>query len=105
MLHYDILQTPQITKQLTDFMKLYANNDMKYGGDIYKVIKSKLLIFYDCCCYLSISQEQYTDTFPAILKGRTLNFYYDCLYGIPELQSFQDMVNQVKAHFENEERS
>jgi hypothetical protein len=100
--HYD---PPQDTKQLTDLVKLYANDDMKYGGDTYEVIESKLMIFYDCCHRLGISQWQYASAFPTMLKGRALTFYYDRLCGDPEPRDFQTMVNRVKGYFENEERS
>ena len=103
--HYDPLQTPQTTKQLADLAKLYASDEMKYGGDTYEVIESKLLIFYDCCRRLGILQWQYNNAFPTMLKGRALTFYYDRLCSIPEPRNFQNMVGRVKAHFENEERS
>jgi hypothetical protein len=84
---------------------MYANYDMKYGGDTYEVIESKLLIFYDCCHRIGISQWQYASAFPAMLKGRALTFYYDRLCGAPVPRDFQTMVNRVKGYFENEERS
>jgi hypothetical protein len=103
--HYDPPQNQQTTKQLADLAKLYTSDDMKYGGDTYEVIESKLLIFYDCCHRLGILQGQYNNAFPTMLKGRALTFYYDRLCGIPEPRNFQDMIGRIKVHFENEERS
>jgi hypothetical protein len=104
-LHYSISQTLQAIKRLADLAKLYNNEEIKYGGDTYEVIESKLLILYDCCCHLGIPAEQYSNTLPTMLKGRVLTFYYDRLCNTPKLRNFQDMVSRVKAHFKNEERS
>ena len=78
---------------------------MKYGRDMYEVIESKLLIFYDCCHHLSILLEQYSNAVPIMLKGYTLMFYYNWLCDIPKPQNFQDMISWIKVHFENEECS
>src|SRR5438045_568191 len=40
-----------------------------------------------------------------MLKSRVLTFYYNQLCSILEPQNFQDMISQIKVHFENEECS
>jgi hypothetical protein len=104
-LNQDPPQQPQVAKQLTDLTKLYSNDDMKYSGDTYEVLDSKLLIFYDCCHRLGIPQWQFAGAFPTMLKGRALSFYYDRLCGTPEPRDFDTMVSRVKGHFENQERN
>jgi hypothetical protein len=101
---YDTPQTPQTAKLVLDLAKLYNSDEMKYGGDTYEVLESKLLIFYNCCHRIGISQRQFATAFPTMLKGRALTFFYNRLCKDPEPQDFQTMVNRVKAHFENQER-
>jgi hypothetical protein len=42
------------TKLLTDLMKIYNNDDKKYGGEEYNILDIKLQIFYDCCSKIGL---------------------------------------------------
>jgi hypothetical protein len=82
-------------------MKIYSNDDKKYGGEEYDILDVKLQVFYDCCSKIGLPDTQYYSAFSIMLKGRASNFYYDKLSG--RSYDFQTMVNFTKAHFETEE--
>jgi len=88
-------------KLLTDLMKIYNNDDKKYGGEEYDILDVKLQVFYDCCSKIGLPVTQYYSAFSIMLKGRASNFYYDKLSG--RSYDFQTMINLTKAHFETEE--
>jgi len=88
-------------KLLTDLMKIYNNDDKKYGGEEYDILDVKLQVFYDCCSKIGLSDTQYYSAFSIMLKGRASNFYYDKLSG--RSYDFQTMINLTRAHFETEE--
>jgi hypothetical protein len=82
-------------------MKIYNNDDKKYGGEEYDILDVKLQVFYDCCSKIGLSDTQYYSAFSIMLKGRASNFYYDKLSG--RSYDFQTMINLTRAHFETEE--
>ena len=45
------------TKLLTDLMKVYNNNDKKYGGELYDILDIKLQVFYDCCNKVKLLED------------------------------------------------
>jgi len=82
-------------------MKVYANDDKKYGGDEYDILDVKLQVFYDCCSKIGLPEAQYHLAYSIMLKGRASNFYYDKIAG--RSYDFDTIVNMTKAHFETEE--
>ena len=68
-------------KMLTEFIKLYLDQEKKFGGELYNILNLKLRIFYDCCQKVKLEPNQYYNTYSVILKGRTSTFYYNCLVG------------------------
>jgi hypothetical protein len=90
---------PLATKLLTDLLKLYYNDDKKYGGEEYDVLDSKLQIFYDYCNKIGL--DQYHHAYSIMLKGRASEFYYDKIFG--RSYDFSTMCTMTRAHFETEE--
>jgi hypothetical protein len=82
-------------------MKIYNNDDKKYGGEEYDILDLKLQVFYDCCSKIGLPDTHYYSAFSIMLKGRASNFYYDKLSG--RSYDFQTMINLTRAHFETEE--
>jgi hypothetical protein len=37
------------TKEITNLIKIYTNQDDKYGGEMYDILDVKLQVFYDYC--------------------------------------------------------
>jgi len=37
------------TKEITSLIKMYVNEDDKYGGEMYDILDVKLQAFYDYC--------------------------------------------------------
>jgi hypothetical protein len=62
-------------------MKIYNNNDKKYGGEEYDILDIKLQIFYDYCLKIGLLEAQYYNAYLAMLKGRASYFYYDKIIG------------------------
>ncbi|MDB5910367.1 MAG: polyprotein [Massilia sp.] len=90
-------------KQITDLAKLYTSDDMKFGGEMYDVLDTKLVIFRDCCHRVGIQQWQAGGAFPTMLRGRALQFYYDRLCDTDSPRDLPTMVRMMKTHFESEE--
>lgn len=90
-------------KQLTDLAKLYADDDMKYGGELYDVLDDKLRIFYNCCKRLAVSEWQYTAALSTMLKGRALTYYYKKICANGTTPNFNMMSESIWANFETEE--
>jgi hypothetical protein len=82
-------------------MKIYNNNNKKYGGEKYNILDIKLQIFYNCCLKIGLSEAQHHHTYSAMLKGRTSFFYYDKIVG--RIYDFQTMITITKTHFKTEE--
>ncbi|KAK2771273.1 glycosyl transferase [Colletotrichum kahawae] len=91
---------PVTSKQLTDLAKLYAD-DMKYGGEKYDILDTKLAIFYNLCDKISIEPSQAADAFPFILKGRARDYYFDRLSNAQ--LTLPLMVERLRGHFESHE--
>ena len=88
-------------KLLTDLMKIYSNDDKKYGGEEYDILDAKLQVFYDCCSKIGLLETQYHHAYSIMLKGRASSFYYDKIAS--RSYDFQIMVAMTKTHFETEE--
>ncbi|EGY23394.1 uncharacterized protein VDAG_04832 [Verticillium dahliae VdLs.17] len=89
-------------KQLTDLTKLYTD-DMKYGGGMYDILESKLLIFRDNCHKAGIPHALFAGAFSIMLKTKALQFYFARLCNVTPSPDFHTMVSRVKQHFETEE--
>jgi hypothetical protein len=60
---------------LTDFAKLY-NDDLKFGGNYYDMLDTKLRVFYDLYNKAGIGPGYYYAAYNIMLKGKTQDFYY-----------------------------
>ena len=82
--------------------KLYTE-DMKFSGELFDVLNSKLVIFYDTCRKVGIGPGQYHDAYSLMLRGRASNFYYDHLAS--KGLTFAEMETRTRSFFETEETS
>ncbi len=89
------------TKEITNLMKIYINQDDKYGGEMYDILDAKLQVFYDYCNKAGIQAHQYHHAFSAMLKGRASVLYYSQIQG--RMLDFNTMVQRIRDHFENDE--
>jgi hypothetical protein len=89
-----------LTKLLTNLIKIYNNNNKKYGEEKYDILDIKLQIFYDCCLKIGLLKAQHHYTYSAMLKGRASFFYYNKIVG--KMYDFQTMVIITKTHFKTE---
>ena len=64
---------------LIKLIKLYLDQEKRFGGELYNILNSKLCIFYDCCQKVRLEPDQYYNTYSVMLKGRVGTFYYNCL--------------------------
>ena len=51
-------------------MKIYSNNNKKYGGEVYDILDTKLQVFYDCCSKIGLPEDQHYNAYSVMLKGR-----------------------------------
>ena len=82
-------------------MKVYHDNNKKYGGGQYDILDDKLQVFYDCCTKGGLGDAQFHLAFSIVLKDRASEFYYDKIAG--HSYEFVTMVDMTKTHFETEE--
>jgi hypothetical protein len=82
-------------------MKIYNNNNKKYGREEYNILNIKLQIFYDYCLKIRLSKAQYHYAYSAMLKRRASFFYYDKIVG--RIYDFQTMVAITRTYFKTEE--
>ena len=82
-------------------MKVYLDEEKKFGGELYDMLGAKLQVFYDCCNKVGIQCHQYHHAFSIMLKGRAATFYYDHIAG--KNYSFNAMLQLTRAHFKTDE--
>ncbi|KAE9961036.1 hypothetical protein BLS_007455, partial [Venturia inaequalis] len=71
------LYNPLLAVRLGNLAKLYTE-DIKYGGEEFKSLKGKLVIFEDTVTKVSITQMQdIVSAFPQVLKDKARDFYYE----------------------------
>jgi len=99
---YDPHRQNNPSRLLADMMKIYSNDDKKYGGEEYDILDIKLQVFYDCCTKVGLLDTQFHSAFSIMLKGRASAFYFDKISG--RSYDFATMVEMTKTHFETEER-
>ncbi|KIM93290.1 hypothetical protein OIDMADRAFT_71369, partial [Oidiodendron maius Zn] len=75
--------------------------EMKFSGNLYDVLNTKLLAFYDICRKVDLPKEQYHEAYSIMLSGRALDFYYNRLSN--REYDFDTMVRMTRTHFETEE--
>jgi hypothetical protein len=64
-----ITENSIMARMLTDFAKLY-NNDLKFGGNYYDMLDTKLRVFYDLYDKAGIGPEYYHAAYNTIFKGK-----------------------------------
>ena len=74
--NYDIRQSHDHNKELITLIKLYIDEEMKYGGNSIKSLNYKFIIFLNLCIRVEISQQTVHIAFSIILKSMTLDYYY-----------------------------
>ena len=62
-------------------MKVYLDEEKKFGGELYNMLRAKLQVFYNCCNKVGIQCHQYHHTFSIMLKGWAATFYYNYIVG------------------------
>jgi hypothetical protein len=82
-------------------MKIYNNNDKKYGGEEYNILDIKLQIFYDYYLKIRLSKAQYYYAYSAILKRHASFFYYNKI--VSRMYNFQTIVIMTRTYFKTEE--
>lgn len=82
-------------------MKIYNDDDKKYGGELYDTFDFKLQIFYDYCAKVGLEDYQYDKAFSVMLKGRASSFYYNKISG--RNMDWNTAVTMMRSHFETEE--
>jgi hypothetical protein len=81
-------------------MKIYNDDEKKFGGEMYDILDIKLRIFYDCCAKIGMSNTQYHNAFSVMFKGRAATFYYDKLSN--KDYRFENMLAITRIYFETE---
>jgi hypothetical protein len=89
------------SREVTNLMKIYQDEEKKFGGELYDILGTKLQVFQDCCNKVGIQRHQYHHAFSVMLKGRAATFYYDHIAG--KRHDFDTMLQLTKAHFETDE--
>src|SRR5580700_530370 len=86
------------TREITTIGKIY-NDNQKYDsiGDSFDF---KLSIFYDICRRYKLLPDGYMITFPNILKGLVLSYYYNCNLST---KSFEIACESIRNFFEGPE--
>ncbi|RKF57722.1 hypothetical protein GcC1_187032 [Golovinomyces cichoracearum] len=87
---------PSDRRMLTELAKVYTSDNMKYSGDMFDPLDSKLYIFEDWCNKLNIIGDDRDHAFSIILKGRAQEYYYAQCIGL----SLNSMIRSMKNHFE-----
>ena len=81
-------------------MKLYLDQEKKFGKELYDVLNLKLCIFYNYCQKVGIESDQYYNAYSVMLKGQDNTFYYDRLVG--KKYDFDRMIYELRYYFEIE---
>jgi hypothetical protein len=89
------------TKLIIDLVKLYNDNNDKYGGELYDILNVKLQIFYEYYNTIGLPEDQFCKAFPIMLKGHARSFYHSRITG--RQYDFIIMVAMVKGHFKTKE--
>jgi hypothetical protein len=99
--------TPQLltdeipSREVTNLMKIYQDEEKKFGGELYNTLGAKLQVFRDCCNKVGLMRHQYHHAFSVMLKGRAATFYYDYIAG--KRHNFDTMLRLTRTHFKTDE--
>ena len=74
--NYDIRQGHDHSKELITLIKLYIDEEMKYGGSFIESLNYKFTIFLNLCIKAEIPQQTIHTAFSTMLKIMTLKYYY-----------------------------
>ena len=85
------------SREVTNLMKIYQDEEKKFGGELYDMLGAKLQVFQDCCNKVGIQRRQYHHTFSVMLKGRAATFYYDHI--TDKRYDFDTMLRLTRTHF------
>jgi hypothetical protein len=88
------------TQAIINLMKIYTDNEKKFGGELYDVLDVKLQMFTDCCGKVSILSGFYHQAFSVMLKGRATTFYYNKISG--NEYNYNNIVKTVCKHFKTD---
>ena len=92
------LPTDEIpSRKVTDLMKIYQDEEKKFGGKLYDMLGAKL---QDCCNKVGIQRHQFHHAFSVMLKGRAETFYHDHITG--KRYDFDTMLRLTRTHFETD---
>jgi hypothetical protein len=86
------------TQVITNLMKIYQDS-MKYTGELYDVLDTRIQLFRDNCHKVGLTQLHHG--FSVMLTGRAASYYYDSITG--RRLDFDSMVYMMKRHFETEQ--
>ena len=57
---YSPIPTNEIpSRKVTNLMKIYSDEEKKFGGELYDILDAKLQVFQDCCNKVGIQRYQY----------------------------------------------
>ena len=74
--NYDIRQGYDHSKELITLVKLYIDEDIKYGESLIESLSYKFTIFLNLCIRAEIPQQTVHTAFPTMLKSIILDYYY-----------------------------
>ena len=77
------------------------NGELKFGGEIFDVLDTKLVIFDDLCTIAGVHPNIYDKTYLIILKEATLDFFYNCL--VKRGLIFDEMIKKTREFFYTKE--
>jgi hypothetical protein len=92
-----VVLDPCVSRAIKGLGKIY-NKDKKYGGELYDILATKLLDFYDICSKLGLDRHQYHYAYSFMLKGRAHRFYLTNLFN--KNLDFDIIVTKTKEYFE-----
>lgn len=96
------IPSKELSKSLVDLSKLYGNERLKYSGAKYQYLEQELLVFFDNCQKVGLTERDYAAGFSSMLTGRARSFYYDQLAS--RGLTFQELTDAIEAHFNDSER-
>ncbi|KAI0998772.1 hypothetical protein K3495_g9423 [Podosphaera aphanis] len=97
-----IYDQTQVSRQITDLMKIYSDDYKKCSAERYDYLQKKLDIFYDFCGKIGLHRDNYSKALSIILTGKASQFYYQYISGRSDL-SLQQALDLMKRHFETPE--
>jgi hypothetical protein len=88
----------QTSKAIGDLLKAYNDDSKKYSGELFDILSTKLLFFYESCTRLGLEHHQYHFAYSMMLRGQATEFYYSNLFN--RNFDFDTLVSKTKDYFE-----